>query len=65
MQNPNNEQLMTLEEGIEHCICLSYKNEYKQFAEWLKELKEYRDRHYCKSFSCGMSFDGERTYDTN
>lgn len=33
---------MTLDEGIEHCICLSYKSEYKQFAKWLKELKEYR-----------------------
>lgn len=41
--------MMTLDEAIEHCIekskCLNNECEleYKQLAEWLKELKEYRE----------------------
>lgn len=38
---------MTLEEGIEHCLekaqcCDECAKEYKQLAEWLIELLEYR-----------------------
>lgn len=39
---------MTLEEAIEHCenieACASCKAEHLQLAEWLKELKGYKEQ---------------------
>lgn len=41
-------ELMSLEEAIEHCenidACDSCKAEHLQLAEWLKELKRYREQ---------------------
>jgi hypothetical protein len=53
----NNIDLMSLDEAIEHCVDKSTANEgecsleHQQLAEWLKELKIYREKDSKKLFS--------------
>ncbi len=46
--------MMTLEEAIEHCEeksvgCDNCANEHRQLAEWLKELKIYKENDRIRS----------------
>lgn len=45
-----NEKMMTIEEAIEHCkeqVCdnTECSMQHKQLAEWLSELKAYREKY--------------------
>ena len=37
---------MTIDEAIEHAIEKADKNEHEQLAEWLEELKDYKENQY-------------------
>lgn len=47
-----NEEMCRIEEvmglGLQNTEMMKYAREHKQLAEWLKELKQFKEQEYCK-----------------
>lgn len=62
---------MTLDDAIKHCQQVANEsececaNEHKQLAEWLKELKKFRQEQTNEEWFCGLSTEEKAEFFAN